>query len=140
MITRILTATLVAALTCSTATAQKTCPKERAVDIGSNVIVGRNQDCGGITVSIGGVEVHNAASGCPLFVIYEPPHSQAEACDRDTMVHVYDTADITMLRYGCTTKWVLFIPYDESCEYRDTKILGSLPRMTTVPCNLTTRN
>jgi len=64
------------------------CPRERAVPVQGRVITGATHDCGGVSIAVQGVQIHHPSQGCPLFVIYEPPHSVAGPSDRDTQVQI----------------------------------------------------
>ncbi|MCA8973679.1 MAG: hypothetical protein KDC98_03110, partial [Planctomycetes bacterium] len=129
-------AILAATLFGISATAQGNCPKERAETVPRQIVSGGTQDCGGISINIGGVQIHEASKGCPLFIIYEPEHSVAVPAKLETMVELLQMLDVTEMRYECDSDWFLFIPYNTACTHVSTQTVSFLPLLRTVPCPL----
>jgi hypothetical protein len=110
------------------------CPRERAVPVPGRVITGATHDCGGVSIAIQGVQIHHPSQGCPLFVIYEPPHSVAGPSGRDTQVQVAQLLDVVKMTFECKRNWFLFIPLDSSCRCAGSTTVKAIPFLITVPC------
>lgn len=118
------------------AAAQTNCPKERAAVVPRQIITGSTQDCAGIQVNIGGVQVASPQGGCPLFIIYEPEHHAAVPSKLETMVEPIGHVDVTHLSFECQNKWFLFVPYDAACRQIGSTVMAALPLLRTIPCPL----
>jgi len=136
MTLRSITVALATTLFCLTTMAQSNCPRERTETVARQTILGKDLECGGISVNIGGVQLHQPNSGCPLFLIYEPEHHVARPAKQDTMVEVVQLLDVTRMRFECKSKWFLFVPYTTECRLTGTDAIAAVPLMRTVPCAL----
>ena len=132
---RLMRAIFAPLLLCLSTAAQDSCPAETARLVESKVITGDIQDCHGISVTIGDVEVYSTKNGCPLFLIYEPEHHIAVPSRLRTKVELLATQPITRISFGCEDRYFLwFIPYGSRCIELRSANIGSLPLFVTVPC------
>jgi hypothetical protein len=128
-------ATTIAAVLAMPLSAQETCPNERTDHVAAQVTIGPLQSCGGFNYQIGGVQVGTPQNGCPLFVIYTPPHEVAVTTKAETKVTATGKASpITMVSFVCSTDWFLFIPTGSTCSLDRTVNIGSVERLVTVAC------
>ncbi|HEX5050520.1 MAG TPA: hypothetical protein VFZ65_01995 [Planctomycetota bacterium] len=124
---------LVAMLGVGPASAQ--CPNERTQAVPADLEIGAAQDCGGFQYRIAGVQVNSSDGGCPVFVIYTPPHEIAVASSEGTKVEPTGApSPITMASFKCQTNWFLFVPIGSSCVLDRVVNLGFVPHLHTVPC------
>jgi len=114
--------------------AQNNCPMEKAENVPADLLIGPAYDCGGLNYFIGGVQITTAQNGCPLFVIYTPPHQKAVESRLLTQVAHVGSAPITKTFFKCVTRWFLFIPIGSACVFSNQVNVGSVQLLITQGC------
>jgi hypothetical protein len=131
---RLIAAITVAASLCLSAVAQLDCPRERTKVIPAATTFGPPQNCPGAGFQLGGVQLQFPANTCPLHLIYTPAHEIAAPSDADTMVRMVAQDPITMVAFKCERSYFVIIPWGSTCVVDRVFNIGTVLRLTTVPC------
>jgi len=110
------------------------CPGEMASPRPASITNGPPGPCTGTDYEIGGVSVTTRAVACPTFAVFIPPHDEAQASTKRTMVKETGQVPITMVTFRCERSYLLFIPLGLECVVSGTQNAGFVRLLTTVPC------
>ncbi|MBZ0150126.1 MAG: hypothetical protein K8J09_01240 [Planctomycetes bacterium] len=116
--------------------AAQNCPKERTLDVPASVTFGPVQNCGDINYRLPGISLSTVPNGCPMFLIYTPPHQVAVPSDNLTQVVSTSTSAITLATFRCQTRWLIIIPIGSNCVLDQQKNVGVVQTLVTAPCQL----
>ena len=116
------------------ALAQTNCPMEAARRVDMRVVQGIAQNCGGLTWSIGNVQVSTTRDNCPLYVIITPAHDVATASRNFTQVVPTLSMPITKVTFICRPDYFLIFHIGSACVYGTQLNLGAVQLLNTQPC------
>lgn len=134
MFPRSFAAASLAALCSLPLAAQTECPRQQAQPVPADLQYGPTQRCGSIDYQFGGLTVSAGKDGCPLFVIYTPPHDIAVPSEQRTQVVSTALQPITKSFFDCKQDWFLFIPVGTSCAFRGQFNVGTVQLLVTTSC------
>ncbi|MBM4061372.1 MAG: hypothetical protein FJ265_09815 [Planctomycetes bacterium] len=114
--------------------AQEHCPYQQAHHVEADLQFGPAMGCGGVKWQFGNVAVSTEKQGCPLFVVYTPPHDVAVPSTRPVYVDSIALQPITQVFFQCTQEWFLFFPIGSACAFDRQINVGTVSLLVTRAC------
>lgn len=111
------------------------CPGQIAVEKPTHAAFGPNLGCGGSSVEVGGVRIHDPIRNCPAFAVIVPAHAATKASKGSgTFTRPSSTVQITRIDFECRTRFFFFIPIGSRCAFRGSSVVSTLTSYKQIAC------